>query len=122
MTFQIINNTTQQHKIKQNNTTTKQQNNTTQQNNTIKQLINLAEFDSKYCTFIGIPELSKEFAEWFHQMESIFNTYADNTKDSLIYRQVVHNHSNRMMTKQYSILLYVTKQYSVLLCTVSHYM
>lgn len=61
----------------------------------------MAEFDSKYCTFIGIPELSKEFAEWFHWMESIFNTYADiadNTKDSLIYRQVVHNHSNRMMT------------------------
>ena len=70
-------------------------------NTTTKQPINLAEFDSKYCTFTGIPELSKEFAEWFHWMESVFTTYADiadNTKGSLIYRQVVHNHSNRMVT------------------------
>lgn len=68
---------------------------------TTKQPINLAEFDSKYCTFTGIPELINEFAEWFPWLESVFNTYADiadNTKDSLIYRQVVHNHSNRMMT------------------------
>lgn len=70
-------------------------------NTTTKQPINLAEFDSKYCTFTGIPELSKEFAEWFHWMESVFTTYADiadHTKDSLIYRQVVHNHNNRMVT------------------------
>ena len=68
---------------------------------TRQQPINLAEFDSKYCTFTGIPELINEFAEWFPWLESVFNTYADiadNTKDSLIYRQVVHNHSNRMMT------------------------
>lgn len=28
---------------------------------TTKQPINLAEFDSKYCTITGTPELSKEF-------------------------------------------------------------
>ena len=70
-------------------------------NTTTKQPINLAEFDSKYCTITGTPELSNEFAEWFPWMESAFNTYADiadNAKDSLIYRQVVHDHSNRMMT------------------------
>lgn len=61
----------------------------------------MAEFDSKYCTFTGTPELSKEFGLWFYWLEGVFNTYADiadNTKDSLIYRQVVHDHSNRMMT------------------------
>lgn len=70
-------------------------------NTTTKLPINLAEFDSKYCTFTGTPELSNEFAEWFPWLESVFNTYADiadNTKGSLIYRQVVRYHSNRMMT------------------------
>ena len=68
---------------------------------TTKLPINLAEFDSKYCTFTGIPELINEFAEWFPWLESVFNTYtdiADNTKGSLIYRQVVHNHNNLMVT------------------------
>ena len=68
---------------------------------TTKQPIDLAEFDSKYCTFTGTPELISEFGLWFHWLENVFNTYADiadNTKDSLIYRQVVHYRSNRMMT------------------------
>lgn len=65
-------------------------------NTTTKQPINLAEFDSKYCT----PELSKEFG-LCHWLEGVFNTYADiadKAKDSIIYEQVVHDHSNRMMT------------------------
>lgn len=68
---------------------------------TTKQPIKLAEFDSKYCTITGTPELTKEFGMWFHWLESVFNTYADiadNTKDSTIYNQVVHGHDNRMMT------------------------
>lgn len=70
-------------------------------NTTTKQPINLAEFDSKYCTITGTPELSKEFGLWFHWLEGVFNTYADiadKAKDSIIYEQVVHDHSNRMMT------------------------
>ena len=58
----------------------------------------MAEFDSKYCTITGTPELSKEFGLW---LEGVFNTYADiadKAKDSIIYEQVVHDHSNRMMT------------------------
>ena len=54
----------------------------------------MAEFDSKYCTIT--PELSKGL--W---LEGVFNTYADiadKAKDSIIYEQVVHDHSNRMMT------------------------
>lgn len=57
----------------------------------------MAEFDSKYCTFTGTPELFNEL--WFHWLEGIFNTYADiadKAKDSIIYEQVVHGH--RMMT------------------------
>ena len=38
-------------------------------NTTTKQPINLAEFDSKYCTITGTPELSKEFGLWFHWLE-----------------------------------------------------
>ena len=69
----------------------------------------MAEFDSKYCTITGTPELSKEFG--FHWLEGVFNTYADiadKAKDSIIYEQViyeqviyeqvVYDHSNRMMT------------------------
>ena len=61
-------------------------------NTTTKQPINLAEFDSKYCTLTGTPELSKEFGLWFHWLEGVFNTYADiadKAKDSIIYEQVV---------------------------------
>ena len=64
-----------------------------------KQPINLAEFDSKYYTITDTPELPKKFGLWFHWLEGIFNTYADiadKAKDSTI--QVVHGHSNRMMT------------------------
>ena len=70
-------------------------------NTTTKQPINLAEFDSKYCTFTGTPELPKKFGLWFHWLEGIFNTYADiadKAKDSTMYIQVVHGQSNRMMT------------------------
>ena len=48
-------------------------------NTTTKQPITLAEFDSKYCTLTGTPELSKEFGLWFHWLEGVFNTYADST-------------------------------------------
>ena len=68
---------------------------------TTKLPINLAEFDSKYCTLTGTPELINEFGLWFHWLEGVFNTYADiadKAKDSIMYEQVVHNHSNRMMT------------------------
>lgn len=63
--------------------------------------IKLAEFDSVYCNFTGITEQKNEFADWFHWMEGIFNTYADiadHTKNTRIYTQVVHDHDNRMMT------------------------
>lgn len=68
---------------------------------TTKQPIALAEFDSKYCTITGTPELVDVFGSWFHRLEGVFNTYADiadKAKDSIIYRQVVHGHNNRMMT------------------------
>jgi hypothetical protein len=58
---------------------------------TTKQPIDLAEFDSKYCTFTGTPELISEFGLW---LEGVFNTYADiadKAKDSIIYEQVVHD-------------------------------
>lgn len=58
----------------------------------------MAEFDSKYCTITGTPELFNEFGLWFHWLEGVFNTYADiadKAKDSIIYEQVVHD---RMMT------------------------
>ena len=70
-------------------------------NATTKQPINLAEFDSKYCTFTGTPELSNEFGLWFYWLEGVFDTYADiadKAKNSIIYEQVVQDHSNRMMT------------------------
>lgn len=61
-----------------------------------QQPINLAEFDSKYCTITGTPELSKEFGLW---LEGVFNTYADKAKDSIIYEQVVHDLNNKIMNK-----------------------
>ena len=70
-------------------------------NTTTKQPINLAEFDSKYCTFTGTPELINEFGLWFYWLEGVFDTYADiadKAKNSIIYEQVVQDHSNRMMT------------------------
>lgn len=38
-------------------------------NTTTKLPINLAEFDSKYCTFTGTPEFSNEL--WFHWLEGV---------------------------------------------------
>lgn len=70
-------------------------------NNLTSQPITLAEFDSKYCTFMGIPELSNEFAEWFNYMEEVFNTYADIAdygRKTIAYKQVVHLHDGRLMT------------------------